>query len=320
VGYRAGKAAQRAANSAVSETVAWKMGRTLRLKLSDKVLDAMFIGEVWADGFAGLLLGVQFAKRYMEIMSATTMSPEQRANALLGLFAEAAAQGALHGVNNKVTSGIESADWHRLTDPTNAPDTLVDAPAFRGDTDDGQKKVTVVNKQDRQPPAGVPAQQNRPKPFPPNDPAIWKPSYTVTDRRIVLERVDGGYRFVADIDHNGYVTVDIQTRINDKHDPHLGTGRENFERMFHQFESHGHEIKGWHGMFVQDNYKQIQKVKAKNKGMTDEDAVLESVTGRHFWKPWAASRNLSIVIEDARDVRGGMFVFSVRFDKPKKKP
>lgn len=321
VGYRAGKAAQRMANSAVSETVAWKMGRTLRLKLSDKVLEAMFIGEVWADGFAGLLLGVQFVKRYTEIMKASAMSPEDRANALLGLFAEAAAQGALHGVNNRVTSGIQSADWHRLTDPVNAPDTLVDVPAFRGHTDDGQKKVTVVNQQKRQPPAGVPPQKKRPKPFPPNDPTIWK-TYKITDSQIHLQTHEPGFHFTANIDHNGMVTIDIQTRVDGKHNPHLGTGRENFDRMYHHFESHGHEIKGWEGVFVMDNYRQIAKVKAKNPGMTDADAVLESITGRHFWKPWAASKvpPLTIVVEDARDVRGGMFVFRVRFEKPGKRP
>jgi hypothetical protein len=315
VGYRAGKALQRAAGGAASGTVAWKMGRTLRLKLSDKVLDAMFIGEVWADGFAGILLGVQFAKRYADLMKASAMSPEDRANALLALFAEAAAQGALHGVNNKVTSSAESANWRNLADPNLPHDTLVDAPAFRGHTDDGQQQVTVNNKQQRHPPAGAPAQPKGPPPFPPNDPNVWK-KYQITDSKIVLETKDG-YHFTADVDHNGYVTIDIQTRVNDKHNPHLGTGRENFDRMFHHFESNGHEIKGWHGLFVQDNYKQIQKVKAKNPTMAADDLVLESITGRYFWKPWAASRNLSIIVEDARDIRGGMFPFSVRFEKAK---
>lgn len=398
VGYRAGKAATAAAAEATAERVAWRAGRTMRLKLSDKVLDAMFIGETWASGFSGILLDVKFAKRYFEIMNAAGDSPEKRANNLLGLLSEAALVGGLHGVNHKTATSGERGEFRGLLDrvdertivdspgfrhaddvpapstsgakpdasrgstgspaadvhtrptanhqvpptPADAPtsdvhtrptarqpaqpdpatgnpaprDTLVDAPKFPGHTDEGRKEVTVVNRQQRQPAAGAPAQPRgrTVKPFPPNDPAVFK-TYRITDSRITLETHDN-YHFTADIDQNGFVTVDIRTRINDKQSPHLGSGRENFDRMFHHFESNGHDIKGWHGMLVQDNYKAIQRAKAKNPDMTDADALFESITGRYFWQPWAASRNLRIIIDDAQDLRGGMFAFSVRFEPP----
>lgn len=321
VGYRAGKAVAGAGKGAV----AWQAGRTLRLKLSDKVLDAMFIGEVWADGFQGLLLGVDFTKKYFEIRDAKNMTPEERASAMLALFGQAAAAGALHGLNNKVVSSIEKAKWNKLMERTDAPDNLVDPPAFKGDTKEGKKTVTVVNKQKRQDPVGVPpapapAVPAKPKAavFPPSDPKIWKRN-SVTDNEIDL-RTHDGFNFNAHIDHNGYVTVDIQTRLKSdtppgyKQSPHLGTGRENFDRMFQHFEANGHKIKGWHGIFVSDNYEAV--LAALKKNPDPKAAVLESVTGKNFWKPWADSKGLKIVVEDAQDVRA-FFSFSVKFE-PKK--
>jgi hypothetical protein len=408
VGVRTGKAALALAAEATAERVAWQAGRTMRLKLADKVLDAMFIGETYANGFSGILLDVKFAKRYFAIMNATGDSPEKRASDLLGLLGEAAVQGGLHGVNHKMATNSEKGEFRGLLDrmdeaertvvdrqpvhdqpddvhtrptanhqaqpdpttntqtghaddvhtrptanhqaqpapttrtqtghaddvhtrptenhqaqpdpsggPPKEPNTVVDAPSFPGHTNEGQKEVTVVNKQKSHPSGGAPAKPRGKviKPFPPNDPNVFK-TYKITDSRIVLETHDG-YHFTADIDHNGYVTVDIKTRINDQHSPHLGTGGENFDRMFDHFESNGHEVKGWHGMFVEDNYRRIQEVHAKNPNMTADDLVLESVTGRYFWVPWAKGKGLSIIVEDARDVRGGMFPFSVRFEKPK---
>jgi hypothetical protein len=143
VGYRAGKA------------VVWQAGRTVEIKLADKVLKAMFIGEVWADGFNGLLLGVDFVKRYDQIMEAKGMLPEERANALLGLFKEAATVGALHGLNNKVATMAEEANWKRLLERSDGVPVHIDEPSFKSHTNEGEKKVTVVNKQQRHPPAGV---------------------------------------------------------------------------------------------------------------------------------------------------------------------
>jgi hypothetical protein len=316
VGYRAGKAAQRALAAGASETVAWKAGRTLRLKISDKVLDAMFIGEVWADGFAGLLLGVKYTKRYFDIMNMTG-PPERRAEALLQLFAEAAAQGVLHGVNNKVASNIERGDWNRLLERTDTHDTLVDPPGFRGHTDDGKKQVTVVNKQQRQPPGGA-RKPNGPPKWPHFDDKVFIQPYKITDREIEL-RTKNGFYFVAQIDHNGYVTVDIHTRRHgpngDEQSPQLGTGRENFDRMFEHFAHYGHEVKGWHGIMMRDNYEAIAKAKRKNPEMQDDDALWESITGKKFWMPWARKNRRNIIVEDAKD-RNSWFTFSVRFEQP----
>ena len=150
VGYRAGK------------SVLWQAGKTLRIRVGKRVVKAIYIGEVMADGFNGMLLGVQFVGRYKEITEATHLMPEERASALLELFKDAAEATALHGLNNKVASTLEKAKWKKLLDSSDTEDFTED-PSFRGDTADGEKKVTVVNKQKRHEAAGVQTRKGKGK-------------------------------------------------------------------------------------------------------------------------------------------------------------
>jgi len=167
-----------------------------------------------------------------------------------------------------------------------------------------------LRRRQRHPAAGVqPAKAKQLPDWPPKDPAIWR-KHEITDTDIDLTTKDG-FWFRAGIDHNGYVGIDVHTRVNGKQSSHLGSGRDNYDRMFHHFESNGHPIKGWQGLFIDDNYAAVAK--ALKAGTSAEGAVLKSVTGEKFWKPWADSKGYKMVVEDAQD-HGSFFSFSVRFE------
>jgi hypothetical protein len=177
------------------------------------------------------------------------------------------------------------------------------------------------------------------KPFPDTsasyDKTIWSKQPQVTDTEIDL-LTKTGHHFSAHIDSAGRVSIDIETKINGQHNPHLGTGTENFDRMFHHFEKNGHEIKAWGGMFIKDNFEAFkkardrlvtEKVKALEAKKADnpttiekaiqeaqKEAVLESVTGKYFWKPWADKKGLKIIVEDVGGNQNFAW-FEVKFQK-----
>jgi hypothetical protein len=344
-------------------TVLWKAGATVRkLPVGKRFVDAMFIGEVMSDGFNGVLLGTKFVADYNKIMDNKTMLPEQRAQALLNLFGQAATAGVMIGLNSKVSSAIEEARWKRLLDQAEEFD-LSKNPTFKGKTadkpgdtpankpavkpaadkptaskpadkpKDGRVEVTTVTKQSKQPAAGVdPGSSTSAKPFPPKDDTIWK-THLVTDNEIELVTKDG-YKFSAHID-KGRVMIEAETKINGKHNPHLGTGRENYERMFQHFEANGHDIKAWGGLFIKDNLAEFKKardqlqfdkvkaLKAKKGTVTvdetkalikeaQKEAVLETVTGKYFWKPWAEKKGYKIIVEEPT-ISGDLVFFEVKF-------
>src|SRR5207245_603812 len=109
-----------------------------------------------------------------------------------------------------------------------------------------------------------------------------------------------GFSFYAHIDDDGTVHIDIHTRKPDgSQSDLLGTGRENFDRMFAHFAANGHDIKGWNGMFIEDNYAAAAKALKDGTAKDVKEAVLKSVTGEKFWKPWAESKGYKIVVVDA---------------------
>ncbi|MFI5382018.1 MAG: hypothetical protein ACHRHE_22210, partial [Tepidisphaerales bacterium] len=117
VGYRAGAA------------VVWKAGRTVTIEAAgSKVLKALFIGQTYANGFNGVLLGVSFIDRYNKIMAATGITPDERAQMMLDLFKDAGQAGVLHVVNQKVATAAEKANFERLLEQDAVPTHIDDGP------------------------------------------------------------------------------------------------------------------------------------------------------------------------------------------------
>lgn len=123
-----GKAAQR---------ILWKPGRTVEIASSGaKAVRYMFIGQKYANGFSGILLGASFAKRYNDIMNAK-LSAADRADQLLALFKEAAQGLGLHVVNQKMATAAEKAHWEKLLEKDAVPTHIDKDPHVGGG--DGRK-------------------------------------------------------------------------------------------------------------------------------------------------------------------------------------
>lgn len=117
-GYRAGAA------------VMWRAGRTVAIESAgQKALKALFIGQTWANGFNGILLGVTFVDRYNKIMAMTGVAPDERAQMLLDLFKEASLAGGLHVVNQKIASAAERANFQKLLEQDAIPRPINDNPS-----------------------------------------------------------------------------------------------------------------------------------------------------------------------------------------------
>ncbi len=292
--------------------MAWLRGATLTQGAKTFIL----VGRVSADAAQGVLLADSLIGEYEGIMSNPNLTPEERTHRLLQFFGQAAASGAMIYLSMKGTkadiehlkvqgSKTTKATLEDLSDPTKKIVIEDELPALKGHTKDKVKKTQITTEEIREH-----GKTKAPKEWPPKDDEIWA-AYEITDNRINLETRDG-YWFRANIDENGYVNIDVHTKVNGQHSPHLGTGRENYERMFHHFESKGHTIKGWDGLFVADNYEAVKR--ALDTGMDPEKAVLESVTGKKFWKPWADSKGYKMVVEVAEDHPPHFFEFKVKFE------
>jgi hypothetical protein len=342
----------------VAGTIAWRRGATLASRqIGAKFTRYMAYGEWASDRLEVLLIADQFIEQFTELMNSSDLDPKERIDKLLDfLKVTAVSKGTSYvnvlgarrlvrantriQTNERIQTHLESSMLTQLADPSATIDLDKLHKQRRtqaASTEDKRSKTTVqdeprrtVNPGDGGGGKGGGGHSGRGgggggrrKPtFPADDPEWFEP-HQISDKSIGMQtkkRKDypRAYHFNAYINDEKFVTVNIETRIDDKHHPKLGTGGENFKRMFEHFEYHGHEIKGWEGIMVDKNYEQIAKVKAKNPEMSNADALLESVTGRHFWVPWAKSKNLSIVVEEAKDLKGGIFSFRVRFERSKK--
>lgn len=218
VGYRAGR------------RVLWQAGKTLRLRVGKRVVKAMYIGEVMADGFNGLLLGTQFVGRYKEITDAKHLMPEERAQAMLDLFKEAAKVTALHGLNNKIASTLEKAKWKKLLDSSDTPEDFTKEPSFKGNTADRKKKVTVVNKQKRHEAAGVKTrktkgkEEKKPKPS-----RVKRLGLGLTNKKLGVNyqkwAKKRGFQTYAELGGDGTFGEQIKTAMNEADEIHFNLKR-----------------------------------------------------------------------------------------------
>lgn len=113
--------------------VLWRAGRTVALESAgQKVVKALFIGQTWANGVNGVLLGVSFVDRYNKIFAMTHVTPDERAKMMLDLLGEASTKGAMHFVNQKVASAKEKADFHKLLEHDAIPRPINDGGGSDG--------------------------------------------------------------------------------------------------------------------------------------------------------------------------------------------
>jgi hypothetical protein len=159
----------------------------------------------------------------------------------------------------------------------------------------------------------------RPPPFPERNPDVF--SKQIVELNRIELRTKDGFRFVAQLDQKGSVFIDAhlvdpETRLRSAHAKLLGSGRENFERMFAHF---GDRIKGWNGILIDDNFTTMEKLLPTST--SNEETIFglfKSKTGGDFWLPWVQARGFTVQGTALMDRNFFGVFFDVQFvPKPK---